>query len=71
MKISVTVKANAKQQRIEKADSGYIAYVKAPPMENKANKALIKLLSEHFNIPKSNIGILRGKASKHKIVEVS
>ncbi|MFA5033838.1 MAG: DUF167 domain-containing protein [bacterium] len=70
MKISVTVKLKSKQEKVEKTDAGYLVYVKAPPIENKANEAVIKLLAEHFNVSKSQVIILKGLTSKHKIVEI-
>jgi uncharacterized protein (TIGR00251 family) len=71
MKISITVKPRSRQEKIEKTDNGYIAYVREPPIENKANKALIKLLSEYFGVPKSQIFISSGMRSRQKIVEIN
>ncbi|MDD2889670.1 MAG: DUF167 domain-containing protein [bacterium] len=70
MKISVTVKLKSKQEKVEKVDTGYLVYVKVPPIENKANEAIIKLLAEHFNVSKSQVIILTGLTSKHKIIEI-
>ena len=70
MKISVVVKPRSRQEKVEKINNDYIAYVKEPPMENRANKALIKLLSGHFGVPKSQIIILSGAKSKRKVVEI-
>lgn len=71
MKISVKVKPNSKAEKIEKAgEGGFILYVKAPAKEGRANQTAIKLLSEYFDIPKSKITILKGQASKNKIVEL-
>jgi uncharacterized protein (TIGR00251 family) len=48
-------------------EEGFIKIkVKAQPIENKANKALIEFLSKSFKIPKSNIEILKGDTSKEK-----
>jgi len=44
--------------------------VAAPPVEGKANKALIKFLAEHFNVKKSQIKIVKGEKSRDKVVEV-
>ncbi len=40
------------------------------PEKGKANKALIKLLSKQWKIPKSNINIVRGETSRTKILEI-
>jgi uncharacterized protein (TIGR00251 family) len=70
MKLSITVKPGSRHEKIERTANGYVAYVKEQPIENKANRALIKLLSEYFGVPKSHITILSGMKSKQKIVEI-
>ena len=40
----------------------------APPIEGKANKALIKLLADIFRIPPSNIEIISGNKGRKKVV---
>ncbi|MEW6409974.1 MAG: DUF167 domain-containing protein [Nitrospirota bacterium] len=70
MKLSITVKPKSKQEKIEKTVNGYIIYVKEQPIENKANRAVIELLSEYFGVSKSQITILSGMKSKQKIVEI-
>lgn len=40
------------------------------PVDNKANESLIELLSGHFQIPKSQIKIVRGRTSKNKMIEI-
>lgn len=42
----------------------------APPVEGKANKALIKFLSKHYKTPQTKIKIVSGLTSKNKIVEI-
>lgn len=46
------------------------AYVREPPLEGKANKAVIKLLGEFFNVRKNNILLISGVKSKNKIFEI-
>ncbi len=42
--------------------------VTAPPVENKANKAVIEYLAKYFKIPKSSIIILKGETAKEKTI---
>lgn len=70
MKISITVKTRSKKEMVEKTENKYVVYVKEQPIENRANMALIKLLSEYFDVPKSQVAILSGTKSKQKIVEI-
>lgn len=43
----------------------------APPVDGKANEALIKFLSKYFELPKKNFSLVRGETGRHKVVEVS
>jgi len=71
MKISVKVKPNAKQERIEKIDeSNFSVWVKEKPREGKANHAVIKILANYFGVAKSDVILLKGQTSKQKIFEV-
>ena len=42
----------------------------APATDGKANKMVIKLLAEHFDVPKSAIRIVRGHTGRNKLIEV-
>ena len=71
MKISVKVKPGAKKESLERVDdTNFIAHVKAPPVEGKANEALVRLLSDYFRVPKSRVLIIKGAASKYKLVHL-
>lgn len=71
MKISVKVKPNSKLEKVEEVgENKFILRVKAPAKEVKANEAVIKLLSEYFEISKSSVNILKGQSSKNKIVDI-
>ncbi|MBM3632850.1 MAG: DUF167 domain-containing protein [Alphaproteobacteria bacterium] len=43
-------------------------YVTAAPEDNKANKALLNLLSKEFQIPKTNLLILSGQTYRRKVI---
>jgi uncharacterized protein (TIGR00251 family) len=70
MIINVLAKANSKKEVIILKDGIYQVFTKAPATEGKANKAIISLLAEYFDIPKSSIVIKVGKKSKRKLVEI-
>jgi len=42
----------------------------APPVDGKANEALIKLLADYFDISKSKIKIATGATNKNKTIEI-
>lgn len=71
MKISIKVKTQANKEEVQKIDEvNYLVKVKELPIENKANKAVIKALSNFFDLPKSNIILVSGEKSKNKIFEI-
>ena len=71
MKIFVRVKPRASVSKVKKiGDTHFEVWVKAPAEKGKANKALIKALSKHFNISPSSISILSGFKSRKKVVEI-
>ncbi|MBX9805197.1 MAG: DUF167 domain-containing protein [Alphaproteobacteria bacterium] len=43
-------------------------YVTAVPEDNKANKALIALLSKTFHLPKSSFYIISGHTDRQKVI---
>jgi hypothetical protein len=71
MKISVKVKPNSQQQKIEElADGSLIIRLKSPPIDGKANQELIEILAKKFQVAKSQITIKSGFSSKNKLVEI-
>ena len=71
MKLTVRVKANARKNEIKQLDeNSYHVSVTAPPVDGKANKKVIEILSEYFRKPKRCFIIVKGAASKEKIIEV-
>ena len=43
----------------------------APPVEGKANKALLKFLAERFQVPLRQVLLKQGAQSRYKIVEIN
>jgi uncharacterized protein (TIGR00251 family) len=46
------------------------ARVTAPPVEGRANEALLRLLAGTLGIPKSSLRIVRGQRSREKLVAI-
>jgi uncharacterized protein (TIGR00251 family) len=70
MKIKVRVKPNSKTEELGREGDSFILKVKEPAREGKANQAVIKLLAEHFSVPKSQVRIISGFKSRNKVIEV-
>lgn len=71
MLVSTIVHPNAKKPRVEKDLLGTLhVYVSAPPLEGKANLAVIESLAKFFKVNKGKVVLLRGEKSKHKQFEI-
>jgi uncharacterized protein (TIGR00251 family) len=70
MIIQVKVKPNSRTEEVSQESDSFTVKVKEPPREGKANQAVIRLLAQHFGVPKSQVRILSGSKSKSKVVEV-
>ena len=70
MKIQVKVKPNSKVEEVSQEGDSFVVKVKAPPKEGRANRAVIRLLAEHFEVPQGQVRILSGFRSKNKVAEV-
>lgn len=44
--------------------------VTAPPVDGRANKALVGLVAERLGVARSRVSIVRGEASRDKLLEV-
>lgn len=42
----------------------------APPVEGKANVALLKFLAERFDVPLSRVILKQGDKSRHKVIMI-
>ena len=72
MKIQVKVKPRSKTEDVTREMDGnvYVVRVKEPPVEGKANRAVLKLLAKHLGVPESRLSIVSGLTSKNKVIEV-
>ncbi|MHB1301048.1 MAG: DUF167 domain-containing protein [Burkholderiales bacterium] len=43
----------------------------APPVEGKANAALLAYLAEKFGVPMRNVALKQGESSRRKVVSIS
>lgn len=71
MKIRVKVIPNSKTEEVIKEDDGFVVRVKEPPKEGKANKAVIRLLAEHFEVSQGSVTILSGLKNRNKVIEIA
>ncbi|MDP1574093.1 MAG: DUF167 domain-containing protein [Coxiellaceae bacterium] len=70
--LTVYLQPDAKKSEIVGLHDGNIKIkVKSPPVDGKANAALINFISEFFDAPKSSITIISGDKSRLKKVAIA
>ena len=70
MIINVKVYPRSHKQMIVKEKEEYKVYLHCAPVKGEANNELVKLLAEHFDIPRTSILILSGYKSRSKIIKI-
>ena len=72
MRIIVSVKTRAKENKVVKVDGGhYRVWVTAVPEKGRANAEVVRVLADYFNVAPSCARVVMGKTSREKLVEVS
>jgi uncharacterized protein (TIGR00251 family) len=70
-RIAVRVQPRARRGEIVgERDGSLVVRVAAPPVDGRANDALCRLLAARLRIAPSRVRIVRGAASRDKVVEV-
>ena len=70
--IQVKVKPNARVSSLEVLSDGtYLATLKAPPVDGKANAELVTLVARQFGCSKSAVSIKAGAGARMKLVAVA
>lgn len=72
MKIKIRVLPRSSRNEVvgEMADGTLKVKLTAPPVDGKANEALVVLLAEYFSVSKNKIKLVSGMTSKNKMIEL-
>jgi hypothetical protein len=55
---------------VQGPDGTWLAKLKAPPVDGKANEELVSLVAEHFKCRKAAVSIKSGASGRIKLVEI-
>ncbi len=70
--IRVKVKANARQTSLEQLpDGSWLARVRSPATEGRANSELLALVAERFRCPKAAVSLKSGATSRTKLIRIA
>ena len=69
--ISVKVKPNAKASALEEEPDGtWIARIKSPPVDGRANAELVALVARRLGVAKTSVTIKSGAGSRLKVLQI-
>lgn len=69
--LQVKVKPRAgRSALLPQADGSWLAELKAPPVDGKANRELVVLVARHFRCRQSAVQIKAGASGRSKLVRV-
>jgi len=70
--IQIKVKPNSRVSLLQQNEDGtWLAQIKSPPVDGKANEELIALVAKHFGLRKSEVSIKSGGSSRTKLIQIS
>jgi uncharacterized protein (TIGR00251 family) len=70
MRFSLKVVPGARRNEWIEENGGFKVFLTAPAVDGKANDALVKFLTGHFKVKPSQIQIIKGLKSRHKIINI-
>ncbi len=69
--LQVKVKPKARTSSLVQVPDGtWLAKLKSPPVDGKANEELVALVAEHFQCRKAAVAIKSGASGRTKLVKV-
>jgi uncharacterized protein len=70
--IRVKVKPNARETSLQQLpDGSWLARVRSPATEGRANGELLALVAGHFGCPKAAVSVKNGATSRTKLIRIA
>ena len=69
--LQIKVKPGARVSSLDELDGAWLAQLKAPPVDGKANAELIALVAERFGCRKNQVTIKAGAGGRTKLVLIN
>ena len=69
--IQAKVKPNARTSELVELDDGtWLAQLRSPPVDGKANAELTALVARHFGVRRAQVSIKSGATGRMKLVQI-
>ena len=70
--VQIKVKPNSRASLLAQNEDGtWVAQLKSPPVDGKANEELIGLVAKHFGVRKSEVSIKSGGSGRLKLIQIT
>ena len=70
--LTIRVKPNARASSLEQAaDGSWVATLRSPPVDGRANEELVALVATRFRCRKADVTIASGAAGRMKLVKIA
>lgn len=70
-RLEIRLKPHANSDRISLGPTGLLAIaVTSPPVDDRANEHMVRIISDRLGVAKSRIAILKGGHSRNKVVQI-
>jgi uncharacterized protein (TIGR00251 family) len=70
--IDIAVKPRSSREGVGPAQvDRLVVAVNAPPVEGKANEAVVRVLASTFGVPRSAVTIVRGETGRKKTIRIA
>jgi len=70
--VQIQVKPNSRASLLEQNEDGtWLAQIKSPPVDGKANEELIGLVAKQFGCRKAEVSIKSGGSSRIKLIQIA
>lgn len=70
MILNIKVIPGAKKNLLKEESAWIKVYLTAPPVDGKANDALVEFLAEHYGVRRSQLQIIKGLKSRNKVINM-
>jgi uncharacterized protein (TIGR00251 family) len=70
MRYELKIIPGAKRDLVRQEKDIWKVYLVAPAVDGKANKALVSLLADYFQVRKNQIQIIKGLKSRYKTISI-
>ena len=70
VRVAVRVQPRARNDELAVVDGVLRVRLRAPPVDNAANEAVVEFLAAELGVPRRHIRIVSGLGSRNKVIEV-